>query len=273
MLHGGLNYLHLHTPPILHRNLKSSNLLITEDLHVRVGDFGLEKARIETITSTSSPSVFFHASVNILFADYEGSLGGAGAALHQQQKHSPNRRVCIWHCALGSFVPCRLFARSGDCPPQRCSVPYGDFDEVIIATEVKKGTRPEIAPDVPKPFADLIRRCWSHDPLYRPSLLHVISALDEMKFEGDEKSGQSLAAGPSTLPMPSTMPMPSHTPSTSPVGPTTTGTEPIQPSADAPETTKQIQMEIARLQALLASWSTGLRCWCLCSSIIPAATP
>ncbi|XP_026457416.1 probable serine/threonine-protein kinase drkA [Papaver somniferum] len=39
----GLNYLHRCNPPIIHRDLKSSNLLVDKNWNVKVGDFGLSR--------------------------------------------------------------------------------------------------------------------------------------------------------------------------------------------------------------------------------------
>lgn len=42
----GMNFLHSHTPePVLHLNLKSTNVMLTDQLHVRIADFGFNKLR------------------------------------------------------------------------------------------------------------------------------------------------------------------------------------------------------------------------------------
>ncbi|RZC56195.1 hypothetical protein C5167_015045 [Papaver somniferum] len=48
----GMNYLHLCNPPIVHRDLKSSNLLVDRNWTVKVGDFGLSKFKHQTFLST-----------------------------------------------------------------------------------------------------------------------------------------------------------------------------------------------------------------------------
>ncbi|KAI3868561.1 hypothetical protein MKW92_021088, partial [Papaver armeniacum] len=48
----GMNYLHCCNPPIVHRDLKSSNLLVDKNWNVKVGDFGLSKLKHQTFLST-----------------------------------------------------------------------------------------------------------------------------------------------------------------------------------------------------------------------------
>ncbi|CAN8325648.1 unnamed protein product [Cochlearia groenlandica] len=50
----GMNYLHRRNPPIVHRDLKSSNLLVDRNWNVKVGDFGLSKWKNATFLSTRS---------------------------------------------------------------------------------------------------------------------------------------------------------------------------------------------------------------------------
>ncbi|CAN7117093.1 unnamed protein product [Brassica rapa subsp. narinosa] len=50
----GMNYLHCFSPPIVHRDLKSSNLLVDRNLTVKVADFGLSRVKHETYLTTKS---------------------------------------------------------------------------------------------------------------------------------------------------------------------------------------------------------------------------
>jgi serine/threonine protein kinase len=54
----GMAYMHGSNPVILHRDLKSDNLLVTSDWQVKVADFGLSRYRSQkkTMTQVRVPS-------------------------------------------------------------------------------------------------------------------------------------------------------------------------------------------------------------------------
>ena len=52
----GMLYLHSLKPPVLHRDLKSPNLLVDHQFRVKIADFGLSRFRVEyTMTFCGSP--------------------------------------------------------------------------------------------------------------------------------------------------------------------------------------------------------------------------
>ncbi|KAE8709745.1 Serine/threonine-protein kinase CTR1 [Hibiscus syriacus] len=50
----GMNYLHQHKPPIVHRDLKSPNLLVDSNYTVKVCDFGLSRSKANTFLSSKA---------------------------------------------------------------------------------------------------------------------------------------------------------------------------------------------------------------------------
>lgn len=50
----GLNYLHQLDPPLLHRDIKSHNILIGDDEKMKVADFGLSVLQPQTSSSSNN---------------------------------------------------------------------------------------------------------------------------------------------------------------------------------------------------------------------------
>lgn len=50
-----------------------------------------------------------------------------------------------------------------------------------------KDIRPDIPPDTPDAFADLMRRCWDRNPSIRPSFKQVLYELEAMRFKRTQR--------------------------------------------------------------------------------------
>jgi hypothetical protein len=157
----GINYLHTLPKPIIHRDIKSHNVLMTESARgflVKIGDFGLAKIRHETSQqSTQGPVV--------------GTLQWKAPELLRLGRHTEASDVyamgiVFWELATGSE-------------------PYEDADEATISAYVKGGDRMEMPADIPNSFAELITKVWAQDPKQRPTCQQLLHLLKEHCSEPD----------------------------------------------------------------------------------------
>ncbi|CAF3498797.1 unnamed protein product [Rotaria sp. Silwood2] len=157
----GINYLHKLPKPIIHRDIKSLNILLTENgkgFLVKVADFGLAKTRYETSRQSShNPSI--------------GTLPWKAPELLNMGKHTEASDVyalgvVLWELGTG----CR---------------PYEEADDSTISAFVLRGARLDIPANIPSSFAELVSRAWAHEPQKRPTCQQLLSLMKEVVFEHD----------------------------------------------------------------------------------------
>ncbi|CAF0785765.1 unnamed protein product [Adineta steineri] len=139
----GINHLHTHSKPIIHRDIKSLNVLMRrgdKGFLVKIADFGLAKIRYEISRQSSHNS-----SV--------GTLPWKAPELLKMAKHTEASDVY----ALGIV----LWELATECEP------YEDSDESTISAFVLRGDRLNIPATIPTLFAELITRSWAHEPSKR----------------------------------------------------------------------------------------------------------
>lgn len=160
----GINYLHTFSKPIIHRDIKSHNVLLTESARgflVKIGDFGLAKIRHETSQQSKEGSLV-------------GTLPWKAPELLNMGRHTEASDVyamgiVFWELASGSE-------------------PYVDADDATISTFVRGGDRMEIPEDVPGPFADIIRKAWVQNSKQRPTCQQLLYWLKEHCSEPETPS-------------------------------------------------------------------------------------
>jgi len=146
----GMAYLHGCNPPIIHRDLKSQNLLVGADHSVKVADFGLSRECMQPGAMTRVGSVQWAAPEVLLGQSYS----------HK--------------CDLWSFgVVCWEMLTA--------QVPFEKMSQHVVATRVAmEGMRLPVPPKAPPLLLRLIARCWSDVPAQRPEFTHVVAELTEM---------------------------------------------------------------------------------------------
>uniref|UniRef100_A0A8B9RJB7 Mitogen-activated protein kinase kinase kinase 12 n=1 Tax=Astyanax mexicanus TaxID=7994 RepID=A0A8B9RJB7_ASTMX len=144
---GGMNYLHLHK--IIHRDLKSPNMLITHDDLVKISDFGTSKELREKSTKMS----------------FAGTVAWMAPEVIRNEPVS--EKVDIW-----SFGVVLWEMLTGE-------IPYKDVDSSAIIWGVGNNSLqlplPESCPDG---FKILLKQCWNCKPRNRPSFRQILLHLD-----------------------------------------------------------------------------------------------
>uniref|UniRef100_A0A8C5I1C2 Mitogen-activated protein kinase kinase kinase 12 n=1 Tax=Gouania willdenowi TaxID=441366 RepID=A0A8C5I1C2_GOUWI len=144
---GGMNYLHLHK--IIHRDLKSPNILITYDDAVKISDFGTSKELSDKSTKMS----------------FAGTVAWMAPEVIRNEPVS--EKVDIW-----SFGVVLWEMLTGE-------VPYKDVDSSAIIWGVGNNSLQLPVPDsCPDSFKLLLRQCWNCKPRNRPSFRQILLHLD-----------------------------------------------------------------------------------------------
>uniref|UniRef100_A0A8C4EZS9 Mitogen-activated protein kinase kinase kinase n=1 Tax=Dicentrarchus labrax TaxID=13489 RepID=A0A8C4EZS9_DICLA len=144
---GGMNYLHLHK--IIHRDLKSPNMLITYDDSVKISDFGTSKELSDKSTKMS----------------FAGTVAWMAPEVIRNEPVS--EKVDIW-----SFGVVLWEMLTGE-------VPYKDVDSSAIIWGVGNNSLQLPVPDsCPDSFKLLLRQCWNCKPRNRPSFRQILLHLD-----------------------------------------------------------------------------------------------
>eukprot|EP01090_Pellita_catalonica_P001448 TRINITY_DN11192_c0_g1_i1.p1 TRINITY_DN11192_c0_g1~~TRINITY_DN11192_c0_g1_i1.p1 ORF type:complete len:300 (+),score=47.56 TRINITY_DN11192_c0_g1_i1:92-991(+) len=147
----GMQYLHGMQPPLIHRDLKSSNILITEEFGAKITDFGMTADEQDDKTQTK----------NIGTASYS-----APEMFDEEKAVRYSVKVDVY--AFG-IIAWEILEEK---------VPYENFDmNVRIIMNVLSGNRPEIPEDMPQPVAQLLRDCWTANPKARPSFAEILSRM------------------------------------------------------------------------------------------------
>ncbi|KAL7471514.1 hypothetical protein ACHAXS_011816 [Conticribra weissflogii] len=148
----GMTYLHSGNPPVLHRDLKSANILLDESYTAKLADFGL--SRLKAVRSA-------------------GMTGNCGTV----QWMAPEVL-----CSEEYAEPADVFSYGiilWEMLTREC--PYEGMSPIQCALSVlNENRRPEIPEWCPQPFRALIKDCVEKDPKLRPSFPQILVALDAM---------------------------------------------------------------------------------------------
>ena len=143
----GMLYLHTLKPPVLHRDLKSPNLLVDHQYRVKIADFGLSRFRVEyTMTFCGSPKWTAPEVLNGLSYDTAADVWSYGVVVWELL----TRQVPY---AAGTWQPARRQKprRGGASPTRAPHSPVGrtrGASEAVGAARGGAGAWPDASPGV-----------------------------------------------------------------------------------------------------------------------------
>uniref|UniRef100_A0A3B3S0G7 Receptor-interacting serine/threonine-protein kinase 2 n=1 Tax=Paramormyrops kingsleyae TaxID=1676925 RepID=A0A3B3S0G7_9TELE len=169
----GVNFLHNMSPPLLHHDLKTQNILLDGEFHVKIADFGLSKWRQLSISKTSGSKGPEMGGTVIYMPpeEYEPSKSRRADVKHDMYSYA----IIMWE-VLSRRIP---------------------FEEAVnpmqIMFSVLRGIRPDtsldsLPGDIPSReiLINLMTCGWTSNPDERPSFLKCLIELEPMLRRFDE---------------------------------------------------------------------------------------
>lgn len=173
----GLQYLHSQTPPVLHRDLKTLNILVDEANHIKLADFGATSAVSEAASSGSlpeTPTVGGEQSSSTGTAPVEMSFGGTLYCMAPEVlDHQP-------YTVASDIYSLGLVFYELACG----EIPFDGLSHMQLLRAIEAGSiepLSSVESTAPASYCSLVSSCISKNPEERPSLDDVMTILKECK--------------------------------------------------------------------------------------------
>lgn len=145
----GMNYLHKRNPPIVHRDLKSPNLLVDKKYTVKVCDFGLSRLKANTFLSSKTAA---------------GTPEWMAPEVLRDEPSNEKSDVYSFGVILWELMTLQQ--------------PWSNLNPAqVVAAVGFKGQRLEIPSSVDPKVAAVIESCWVREPWRRPSFASIMESL------------------------------------------------------------------------------------------------
>ncbi|KAG8652547.1 serine/threonine/tyrosine-protein kinase HT1 [Manihot esculenta] len=141
--------LYLHSQGVLHRDLKSENLLLTEDMCVKVADFGISCLESQCGSAKG----------------FTGTYRWMAPEMIKEKHHTKKVDVYSFGIVLWELLT--------------AMTPFDNMTPEQAAFAVcQKNARPPLPAGCPLAFSHLINRCWSSNPDKRPHFDEIVGILE-----------------------------------------------------------------------------------------------
>ncbi|CAH9095889.1 unnamed protein product [Cuscuta epithymum] len=143
----GMQY--LHALGILHRDLKSENLLLDENMCVKVADFGISCLESQCGSAKG----------------FTGTYRWMAPEMIKEKHHT--RKVDVYSFGIVLWELLTALTPFDNMTPEQAAFAV-----------CQKNARPPLPSDCPKAFQNLVNRCWASNPHKRPHFQEIVTILE-----------------------------------------------------------------------------------------------
>ena len=144
--------LSMHEKSFVHRDLKSANVLLTENMNILLCDFGCTRKAECTIEGTKGVGTYRWMAPEVL-------------------KGTVSKASDVYSFAMVMY---ELLEHK---------VPFCDNTEAMATMKSSEGERPLLANPLPEYAQVIIETCWAHDPHDRPTFDKIVRAINLKSYD------------------------------------------------------------------------------------------
>jgi len=150
-----------HARGIVHRDIKSHNVLLSPNLDVKLCDFGLARMRSELMTGAMQ---------------FAGTPNYMAPEIFKNKKYTEKVDVFAYGTMLWEAMA--------------VDIPFANFDPADIRERVIEGRMPQMPNGITSSVRSLIQACWTLDQVSRPTMAIVVTQLRDC-HHGSASTGAS----------------------------------------------------------------------------------
>ncbi|EMS64397.1 Serine/threonine-protein kinase HT1 [Triticum urartu] len=210
----GMSYLHQNN--IIHRDLKTANLLMDENGMVKVADFGVARVKVQSGVMTAETGTYRWMAPEVIEHkpyDHKADVFSFGILLWELLTGKiPYEYLTPLQAAVGvvqkTWILTQFIISTNHNNDRICfgllrtdNITWFEFllshdimgfqDMISVNILLGMGLRPTIPKNAHAKLAELLQKCWQQDPAERPDFSEILEALKKIAEEvGDEHDGK-----------------------------------------------------------------------------------